>query len=72
MSSTKQPLTEVLIMSINYDDEFHGTINYGNNFPKDWYLNDPDDDLVEMKIHCGEYVPDSNELIADSLEVGGL
>jgi hypothetical protein len=37
-----------------------------------WPADDLDDDLDEMKIHCGEYVPDSNELIADSLEVGGL
>ena len=37
-----------------------------------WPTDDLDDDLVEMNVHCGEYVPDSNELIADSLELGGL
>ena len=59
-------------MSINHDDEFHGPINYGNRFPEDWSFNDLDDDLVEIEVHCGEYIPDSNELMADSLEVGGL
>ena len=59
-------------MPINHDDEFHGPINYGNRFPEDWSFNDLDDDLVEIEVNCGEYIPDSNELIADSLEVGGL
>ena len=25
-------------MPINHDDEFHGTINQGNRFPDDWFL----------------------------------
>ena len=68
MSSTKQLLTEVLIMPKK--QKLSSLIDDLNN--EFWPADDLDDDLVEMKIHCGEYVPDSNELIADSLEVGGL
>ena len=43
-----------------------------NDLNDEFWPSDLDDDLVEVEIHCGEYIPDSNELIADSLEVGGL
>jgi hypothetical protein len=43
-----------------------------NDLNNEFWPSDLDDDLVEIEVNTGEYIPDSNELIADSLEVGGL
>jgi hypothetical protein len=31
---------------MNHDNEYHETINYGNQFPSDWYFNNSDKDSV--------------------------
>ena len=34
---------------MNHDNEYHGTINYGNQFPDDWYFICEKDSLAIYK-----------------------
>ena len=34
---------------MNHDNEYHQTINYGNQFPSDWYLNSDKDSVLNDK-----------------------
>ena len=31
---------------MNHDNEYHSTINYGNQFPSDWYFNSDKDSVL--------------------------
>ena len=66
MSSIKQLPT---ISTMPKKQKLSSLIDDLNN---EFWPSDLDDDLVEIEVNTGEYIPDSNELIADSLEVGGL
>ena len=34
---------------MNHDNEYHSTINYGNQFPSDWYYINEKDSLNSIK-----------------------
>ena len=46
-NNTKQIYPQFFIM--NHDNEYHSTINYGNQFPSDWYFNSDKDALLNDK-----------------------